>query len=321
MATFIPQNILPKKTTPFPRGYLFEIAIFAGSIATAFLLSVFLGAPTLEMGTMLLSVLVVWAACSSLGFFLFRPSLFALIIYALSTLPFIVVFAFQWWALAGSFAFLFFVMWGYYMAIREQEALVSFNFFRIMRRGLSHFFSGLAILLAFLYNFSPAGFGAQLPTISQEVVEGTFIPINLLLESVVPGYRQGMTVGQFQGVAVQSLIGTLLPQEARTQINPNELLESQSFRAPEAYGKVLNQTLPEFVHSYLNTVMRSTLEPYQPLLPMFYILGLFFVFRMVAIPLIWETLALGWVFMRALMKMGIIKLEKELVERERPVLA
>lgn len=320
MATLIPQvpqAILPKKTASFPRGYLFELAMLAGSIATALLLSLFFAAPTFEMGTLVLIAGVLWAACSSLGFFLFRPPLFALLVYTLGALPFVAIFAFQWWALAGSFAFLFFTMWGYYMAMREQAALVSFYFFRIMRRGLSHFFSGLAILLAFLYNFSPVGFGAQLPNISQGAVEGAFIPINMILEGVVPGYRKGMTIGEFQGVAVQSLVGTLLPKEARTRINPEELLQSQ---IPEAYKKVLNQSLPEFVHSYLNTVMRSALEPYQSLMPIFYVIGLFFAFRLFAIPVMWETLAISWVLMRALMAIGIIKLEKEMVERERPVL-
>lgn len=291
--------------------------MIASSITTAFLLSLFLADPTFEIGVILLVAFVVWAACSSLGFFLFRPALFAFIIYALGALPFMVIFMFQWWALAGSCAFLFFAMWGYYMARREQNDLVSFYFFRIMRRGLSHFFSGLAILLAFLYNFSPVGFGAQLPNVPQNAVEGAFIPIDLLLEGIMPGYRRGMTIGEFQSVAVQSLMGTLLPDVTRAQINPEELLQTQM---PEAYKKVLDQSIPTFVHSYLNTVMRTALEPYQPLLPLFYVLGLFFVFRIFAIPIMWETLALGWMLMRALMAVGIIKLEKELVERERPVL-
>lgn len=91
----------------------------------------------------------------SLSLLLLKSKLISLITLAIVLVSFLFSFGFKLEYLAALFLALLFFIFGSFRIINEKEVRIKFKIVRILRYGLPHILTGLAIIIAAAYYFSP----------------------------------------------------------------------------------------------------------------------------------------------------------------------
>ena len=301
-------------------------AVVIGSLFVwGFLWFLFLALPASIIPWVLgILLLLLWSVVVGMSFLIFDPLYLGYITYGAASLSPLVFFGGSGWVWVGVAVFFIFTVVAFRRVVEERELLVSFRFFRLMRRGVPMFFSGLAVLLAFVYHFSPIGAYAVPVQVPRMVVDAVFVPLDGLLESLVPGYYSGMTVGEFQSRVAPSLLGNLilstLPQNISGQFTQRDLQELTSNFTISRDPDVLNQTIPAFTHQRLNEYIAASIEPFKELFSIFFLIGLAFVFKALSVPLMWLAIVLGWLMMKLFLLLHIFEMRLVVVNKEKLVL-
>jgi len=256
---------------------------------------------------------LAFAIAGGLSFFLLTPKTFAFLTYsAVAVPPFIF---FGWRGIEVIAVLLFFVstIFGYIWVKREQERLIPFWYARLIQKGMPIFFMGLAFALALFYNASPAGNISEVPQIPRNIIHVMLAPVEYSLRASVPDFRQDMKISEVEALGVRELPRVI---DAPPQLTNQFVKDFFNRLPPEEKEK----TITDFMTTFINTQLATTILPYKQFLPIIYLFGLFLVFRALAMPFMWIAMGLGWVIVKILLRFNKLKLRNVSVEKEELVL-
>lgn len=255
---------------------------------------------------LLLAVILGWIILFNLTL-LFLERKIALVLYGVLLLALIFLFGMHTSVLLGVAGLGLTMIWAQQKAQNERNILIEFRAFRISKRALPIFFTGLAFFLALSYQnliLNNALEGDLV--ISEGVYSSIFEPTEIALSFMFSDYERGMSIGDFQQLIRQSFS----PPELFKESGQNALF-SPSFVGEE----IASQSLRDFSLSWINTNIRTILDPYRDLLPFFFIVGLFFVFKTFSLPFLWLTLIFSWVVIKILLLYNIVTVKQTSVEK------
>ncbi|MDX1608159.1 MAG: hypothetical protein R3251_03040 [Candidatus Spechtbacterales bacterium] len=238
---------------------------------------------------------------------LFVSKYLRFILYALLTILLLGLYRFEDLNFIGVFLFSALILVAHWRAERVKRFIAEFKPFYMLRRFMPIFFTGMAIVLAFVYNSFILQYYVDNPQIPKQAYSTVFRPAEAFLQIPLPGYRPGMTMEEFQEVVVSSVFTKFLPQnEAGRQID----FENIDF--PDFLGEsVADVTVEEFTLAWINQTMNTILAPYLDLLPALFVVGLFLVFRFILLPFLWAAKGLTLLAIELLLLYNII-VEKEI---------
>jgi len=199
------------------------------------------------------------------------------------------------------------MLWAQQKAQNERSLLVEFKAFRISRRALPIFFTGVALFLAFSYQslILDDALEGDL-SIPPAVYDSIFEPTERILNIVFSDYERGMSIGDFQ----QLVLRTFLPSELFRGAGQNAPF-TPSFVGDE----IASQSLRDFSFNLINANITAILEPYRDLLPFLFIIGLFFVFKTFSLPFLWLTFIFSWLVIKLLLLYNFVTVKQTSVEK------
>jgi len=169
---------------------------------------------------------------------------------------------------------LLFFLFGSWRAIREKKVRIKLEVDKILRRGLPAVLTGLILIIATVYYFSPLALENQnqikIPRFLFDLVVGQ--PISKALEEQMPVSR--------------------LPAESNLISENKEQLEEELYQ-------LANQQLNQFS------------QPYQEYLPVGLAVGLFFTLKLISLPFKWLVILLSWLIFKLLVSLGAIKIQEK----------
>lgn len=267
------------------------------------------------LGAWLAVIFFVFALSVAVGlsFFLFLNRTIALVTYVIMSLPALVLFGWRGYEFVGVVIFFATVIFGYIWVNKERRLLIKFLYTRLIRRGMPIFFTGLAITLALFYRASPMGDVFERPQIPRTFFDVVLTPVEYLTQQALPEFDIDMKVSE---------VGELGAREAPRFIDaPPEIVggvvQNIFSRIPQVYQ---DKSIVGFLHETANAQLDAILAPYREFLPFIFFIGLFLVFRAIAVPLMWLSMVVGWTTMKILLLLGILKLEKVETEKEELVI-
>lgn len=80
------------------------------------------------------------------------------------------------------------------------------------------------------------------------------------------------------------------------------------------------ESLPTFLNEMINSRIRAIIMPYEQYLSFIYFFGLFLVIRALGMPLMWLAIGLGWLIVKIMLHLDIIKIHRVAVQKEELVL-
>jgi len=189
-------------------------------------------------------------------------------------------------------------IWFAYERIKlEKNQRIKFQLHRILLRGLPIIISSFIILISLAYYFAPNTQNYKLEiTIPKWVVELSSKPLNMVLPSIVPGYKS------------DSEFFDLLPKEARLMLEQELKIDLKD-----------KQGLEEFLQAFINQKIElflSTSE-YAQYVPIALAFSLFFALNALNIFLCWIVIALLFLVIFILKKINIINIEKQSIKIEK----
>jgi hypothetical protein len=189
---------------------------------------------------------------------------------------FFLVFGFKFEYLAALFIALLLFIFGSYKAISEKELRIKIQISKILRRGLPIVLTGLSLIVATVYYFSPAVFRGE----NQIQVPRPLFDI--IIQPVTKGLEE--------------------------QISLPEL--SERFDVP-LQGEV-NDMLYQVVNQEINKYSQS----YKEYLPLGLAIGFFFALKAISIVFMWLVILCGEVIFRLLVRFGAIKIQEKAVLKQ-----
>jgi len=248
------------------------------------------------VGIWAISTLMFLAFAISVGlsFFLLKPRLLAIATYLTISILGFIFFGWRGIEISAVLAFFTAMILGYKWVRLEQERLIPFWYTRLIRKGMPIFFTGLAFAIALFYSTSPVGRVSAAPQIPRAIVSVMLIPAEYALRAYMPDFRKDMKVSEIEGLDVGAFKSYFaqLPQDVR--------------------GK----TVAEFSADLINTQLEASVLTYKQFLPVIYLFGLFIVFKAISTPFMWIAIGIGWIVMKILLYLKLLKLHKVGVEKE-----
>src|SRR3989344_1802707 len=244
-----------------------------------------------------------------LSYYLLYPRRIAILTYFIISAVALGFFGWRGWEVYGVIAFFVATLRGYQVVQYELKIIIPFLYARLLARGLPIFFTGLAFTFAVFFNESPVGQSAGRPQIPKDVMNVAMIPAEYAIKSFEPGFSRNMTMND----AGELFIGRppsffkVPPESVRVFL--------ENFFAgvpPESQ----NTTVSEFLRGGINAQIAAIIRPYEEYLSFVFLLGLFFVFRAISIPMMWLSIGTGWIISNFLKKLGAIHMRKVTVEKE-----
>lgn len=280
---------------PTKQLWLGGIFIVVSVIVWLFIFQVFsTGTAPGDKTPLLLAAILGWIILFNLTL-LFLERKIALFLYGVLLLLLVFLFGIHGSALFGVVGLGLTMLWAQQKVQNEKSILIEFKAFRISKRALPIFFTGLALFLAFSYQslILDDALEGDL-SIPPAVYDSIFKPTERILDIMFSGYERGMSVGDFQQLVLRTF--TFLPP---------------SFVEDE----IASQSLRDFSFDLINTNISAILEPYRGLLPFLFIIGLFFVFKTFSLPFLWLTLIFSWVVIKILLLYNIVTIKETSVEK------
>jgi len=275
--------------------------IFAGIIVAlaflawfAFYLIVYQVASGFGIWALSALLFLAFAISVGLSFFLLKPRLLAIATYVTISILAFVFFGWRGIEISAVLAFFTAMILGYKWVRLEQERLIPFWYTRLIHKGMPIFFTGLAFALALFYSASPAGRVSAAPQIPQAIVSAMLIPAEYALRAYMPDFRKDMKVSEIEGLG-EGAVKNYFAQLPR-----------------EDSGK----TVAEFVADLINAQLEASILSYNQFLPIIYLFGLFLIFKAISAPFMWIAIGVGWIVMKTLLRLKLLKLHKVGVEKE-----
>ncbi len=171
-------------------------------------------------------------------------------------------------------------------AVNEKEIRIKIEVVKILKRGLPFVLTGLALVIAMAYYFSPLALSGQNEiTIPRPLFDKLIDPVLEILKNQVPVNQFEQIVGQF-GINLD------------TEIN------------------FVNQEVKDNIYQSLNKEVNKQGQVYIEYLTFGLAIGLFFALKVLGIPFMWLTILLTWLIFKILVASGAIKIQEQAVLKE-----
>lgn len=195
---------------------------------------------------------------------------------------FLIVFGFRLEYLAGLIIAFILFMVGSSRAINEKEVRIKIQTSKIFQRGLPAVLTGLALLIAAAYYFSP------LALKSQNQIEIPRPLFNIIIEPILKIFMEQMPISQF----------------------------SQQFSQQLDMENISDENLKEFLYQTINQEINKYSQPYKKYFPLGLAIGLFFALKAVGIIFMFLAILVGWLIFKILVSIGAIKIQEKAVLKE-----
>lgn len=256
-----------------------------------------------------LALIFLMSVIISIGFFIIESKKLAVISYAFVSLPTFLFFGWRGYELVGIFVFFLTMVAGYIFVKREEGWLIKFMYIRLVRRGLPIFFTGFALALAIFYNASPLGGVFERPQIPKTIFEIALTPIEYMARAGLPGFDKNMNVGDIEKLTSRELPGLF-------NIPPAVLSGFTRDFFAGVSEEVKSKNLAQFLTETTNSQLDSMLQPYKQFLPIVFLFGLFLVFKAISVPLMWLSILISWILIKALLRFKVLHIIKVDAKKE-----
>ena len=165
--------------------------------------------------------------------------------------------------------------------IKEKEARLKIEIHKILRQGLPYVLTGLSLVIATTYYFSPLALQNQ-----------NWIKIPRPLFNLI----------------VKPMIGTIEKQFSSPEvINQFEI----------QFGILIEEeNLESALYQAVNQEINRVLQNYQSYLPLGLAIGIFIILRTLAVPFMWLAILLSWIVFRILVSIKAIKIHEKAVLKQ-----
>ncbi len=171
-------------------------------------------------------------------------------------------------------------------AISEKEIRIKIEVVKILKRGLPFILTGLALIIATVYYFSPLALSGQNEiVIPRPLFDRIIEPILKTVEGQMPVNQLEQVLGQF-----------------------NIHLDSEA--------NLMNQEIKDNIYQSLNTEINKQSQAYIGYLTLGLAIGLFFALKVLGIPFMWLVILLTWLIFKILVASGAIKIQEQAVLKE-----
>ena len=248
----------------------------------------------------------------------------ALLFSFLAASPFAVLALFDPWALLAGLAagFCFWLAWR--RGANEKKASFKIFTFKIFQAGLPIFFTGLAVMVSFVYllnnleevkagNFEVLGNSESLAGLGDAVFKIISGPEarNLSLSMTVDDFLLRLLVSQGQ-LDEAVLENPTLRREFQAQLDraKEELNQKYGLRVRG------DESVVSVLQLFINEKIKASFGPYQKFLPLVFALAMFLALRAIGFLYVWLVAFLGWSFYKILLGTGIAVKAVETAEKE-----
>ena len=179
-------------------------------------------------------------------------------------------------------AFLFFIL-GSYRAVNEKEIRIKIQFGKIIRRGLPSILTGLSLIIATAYYFSPLA---------------------------LHGQNQIQIPRPLFNIIVQPIMTTIEKQVPLSQI-------SEQLGIPlEENIEISSEQLQGHLYQSINQEINKYSQPYKQYFPFGLAIGFFLVLKTISVFFMWLIVLLSWLIFKILVSLGAIKIQEQAVLKQ-----
>jgi len=293
--------------------------------------------------------LILFGATYSIFLFLVKPKKFIFLGFVLVSIFPIFIFGNNLYLLIGIALFFILLFFGFLLLKRERDLFsLKLRPMWIFRRGLGYFFLGLSLMLALIFYVSPLSeFKMEIPRFW---FDGIFDKLQPLISSQLPGFDQEMTADEF--LTAQYLFlskvqpkGQKIPESADffeflrnpafaeslkiAQNSNQKYLENLIVRNKKVleenkkeFSKILGvgiegeEKMKDILYYWVNNKVLTISKPYQEYISLGFVLAVFLALQALNLPYKWFVGFFGWFLFKLLVLAGVVKIQKEMVEKE-----
>lgn len=179
-------------------------------------------------------------------------------------------------------SFLFFYL-ASQRAISEKRSRIKIEVFMILKRGLPFVLTGLFLLIATAYYFSPLALSGQNQIIIPRPI------FDKLIDPVLDNIRKDIPIEQIAGQ-----FGIDLGMEV----------------------SIINEDIKNDLYTQINSKINEQSQIYKEYLALGSAIGIFFALKVLGIPFMWLTILLTWVIFKILVASGAIRVQEKAVLKE-----
>lgn len=192
---------------------------------------------------------------------------------------------------------LFLSFWRACIKVRKEEHIqINLDFWKIWKRGLPLLVTGLILVVAMIYYFSPSLM--EMKQIELSISQNNF---KLVIKPL------------------ERLIGEKLPEGMTLDTDVNMFLGKEELKELEKnYGIKVEKgdTGKDVLYKLVNYQLNNVTGPYRKFIPLGLAIGLFIVLKIVSIIYVALVILLSWLILKILTAVKFVRLEKETKEVE-----
>jgi len=218
----------------------------------------------------------------SLSWILSKSRTILSITFAFALVSFLLIFGLRLEYLIVLFAAVALFALGSFRAVNEKEVRIKLHSTKISRKGLPFVLTGLALLIASAYYFSP---------LAQQGQDQIRIPRPLF------------------NIAIKPVLLTV-----EQELNALEIAEQFDIELEGTLSK--NEQLEEVLYLAVNTEINKYTKDYKEYFPLGLALGMFFAIKAIGMFFGWMTILLSWIIFKLLIVTGAVKIHEKAVLKQ-----
>lgn len=238
-----------------------------------------------------------------------------------------------WHWLAAGFLFLW-MAWSRWQIRRDLEIFVKPKAGRILGRGMKKMLSGLIIFISVFYFFSPGITQAENLFFSRSLFESVLVPLEKVVQSVIPQFRKDMTVDEaILEIAAGAAFDQAVKSDPQLREAPSMEIENirrqffeqfkgqipeQRRELSEQLGVALkgDEKIADAFYNFALVKFRELPTQARTFFNVFSVLALYFILRIAAVPFGWLAQIFTAALFQFLLIIRFISVKKETIERE-----
>ena len=187
-------------------------------------------------------------------------------------------FGFKLEYLAALFIALLLFLFGSFRAINEKEVRIKIQLDKILKKGLPFVLTGLALVIAAAYYFSPLALQGQ-----NKIRIPRFL-FDVIAQPITKTFEEQIPVSQFS-------------RQLGVDLKSDENFQDVLYRA-------VNQEINKYS------------QPYKQYFPLGLAIGVFFTLKLIGLPFMWLVILLSWLIFKVLVSLGAIKIQEQGILKE-----
>jgi len=292
-------------------------------------------------------VFVLFGSCFSLFSFLSKTKKIALISFALVSFLPLLIFGYNHYLASGLIIFFGCLVFGAWMMKTERDLFsLKLRPMLILRKNLNIFFLAISLIISLVFYLSPSSvFKLEIP---RALFEGALREFAPLISMQFPGFSPEMTVEEF--FTAQILFYETQPQSAaKTNGSILEIFQNSAFAEISKIAKNSNQRylnnllsrnkfileenkksfnqifggqitgdekIKDVVYNFMNNRLLALSKPYQNYISLGFVFVVFLALQALTLPFNLLSGFFSWSIFKLLFFLGVIKIKKEMVEKE-----